>query len=53
MKNTGNMLVLIGSLGMAASLFNMISKQEVTSNLSGFICGACLVWGYFELQKEK
>ena len=51
MRNTKYILLIIGSLGILASIYGYIKDQEITNHLIGFICGACLIYGYFELNK--
>lgn len=50
---TQKLLLIIGILGIITSVIGVIRKLDFTSNLIGFICGACLIHGYLELKKAK
>lgn len=47
------LLLIIGVLGIIASVIGVVRKLDVTTNLIGFICGTCLIYGYIELKKVK
>ncbi len=49
---TYKLILIVGILGVVASVFGMITQQDISTHLIGFICGASLIYGYFEL-KEK
>ena len=51
--NTQKLLLIIGILGITASIIGIIKGQEFTTHIIGFVCGASLIYGYFELKKDK
>ncbi len=53
MGSTKYILLIIGLLGSIAAIFMMIKTGSITDNLIGLICGACLIWGYFEISKKE
>ena len=53
MKSLKYALLLIGLAGILAGIYGFISGSDFTTNLMGLICGSCLVFGYYELQKKN
>ncbi len=53
MKRAKYLLLIIGILGIIASIYGFIQDKEVSNHLIGFICGASLIFGYFELGKVR
>lgn len=53
MKKTKYILLMIGIMGMLASIYGYTKDHEIANHLIGFICGTCLVFGYFELNKAN
>ena len=51
MKNSKYILLIIGLLGVIASVYGYLKDNDIQSNLVGLICGASLIYGYFELNK--
>lgn len=51
--NTKYILLVIGILGVLASILGVFQGRDLSSNITGFICGASLIWGYFELKKKE
>lgn len=45
------LLLIIGVLGIVASIFGVLKGQDITTHLIGFVCATCLVYGYFEFKK--
>ncbi len=52
MKSTRYILLIIGLLGIIASVFNFISGQPAVESLITFVCSAALITGYWELGKK-
>lgn len=50
-KNTKYILLIIGILGLAASLYGMTTDSEFLHHLPGLVCGTSLIYGYFELKR--
>ena len=47
-------LLVIGILSIAASIYMVIYGEEYINKIMGFVCGASLIYGYCELsQREK
>lgn len=47
-------LLVIGILSIAASIYMIIEGEELTNKIMGLVCGASLIYGYYELgQQEK
>lgn len=47
-------LLVIGILSIAASIYMFVNGEELSNKMLGLICGASLIFGYYELhQKEK
>ncbi len=53
MKNTKYILLIIGILGVLASVYNYFNDKNISNNIIGFICGISLIYGYFELNKVQ
>ena len=53
MKSTKNILLIIGSAGLAPSFFGLINGDAFTEHLIGLICGSSLILGYFDLKKKE
>ncbi|MBO3700627.1 hypothetical protein [Roseivirga sp. E12] len=53
MKNTKYILLVIGILGLAAGVYAIVTAKGPSEYLLGLICGASLVFGYFELNKHS
>lgn len=51
MKSAKYVLLVIGALGIAASVYGSIIDEEITNHIIGLVCGASLIYGYFELNK--
>lgn len=50
---TQKLLLVIGLLGIIASIFGAIKGNEFTTQLTSFICGLSLICGYFEIKKTN
>ncbi len=50
MKTT---LLIIGILGVLASLFSAILNNDISNNIIGFICGLSLIWASYDLRKKE
>ncbi|MEY8850009.1 hypothetical protein AB9K26_14405 [Psychroserpens sp. XS_ASV72] len=53
MKRTKYILLFIGIVGIAASVFGWVKDQSFANHLIGFVCGASLIYGYFEIDKAE
>jgi hypothetical protein len=53
MKSTNYILLTIGILGLAASIFGVINGGAIQDHLIGIICSASLIYGYLELKNKK
>jgi hypothetical protein len=53
MKSTKYILLVIGVLGIAASVYGYIKDRDASNHIIGFVCGASLIYGYFELNKAS
>lgn len=53
MKNSKYILLIIGVLGLTAGIYSAVTGQGPSEYLLGLICGASLVFGYFELNKQS
>lgn len=53
MRSTKYILLVIGILGLAAGIYAAVAGQGPSEYLLGLICGASLVFGYFELNKQS
>lgn len=53
MKNSKYILLITGTLGLAAGIYAAAVGQGPSEYLLGLICGASLVFGYFELNKQS
>lgn len=51
-KSTIYVLLVIGVLGVAASIIGLFQGQSFTDQLIPFICGSTLLWYSFELRKK-
>jgi hypothetical protein len=50
---TYTVLLVIGTLGILSSIYGAFTQLDLTTNLLGFICGASLIFGYFEIKKTQ
>jgi uncharacterized membrane protein len=46
-------LLIVGIIGMVFSIIGLFITSEWTTNLMGFICGACLIYGYYTVGKSS
>jgi uncharacterized membrane protein len=53
MKQLKYSLLIVGLLGILFSTYGLFVNVEWTSSLMGLICGACLIYGYFEVDKSS
>lgn len=53
MKNTKYILLVIGILGLAAGVYAIVTSKGPSEYIMGLVCGASLVFGYFELNKKS
>ncbi len=51
MKSSKYILLVIGILGLASGIYGLLKSDDLNTNIIGLVCGASLVWGYFELDK--
>lgn len=46
-------LLIIGLLGLIASVYGMYKDGDISNHLIGMVCGASLIWGFFEIRKKE
>ncbi len=46
-------LLIVGILSIIASIYLMISTGEIVNEIFGLVCGAGLIWGYFEVRRRE
>lgn len=46
-------LLVIGILGVLASLYMIVKGDSITSTITGFICGISLIYGSYELGRQE
>jgi hypothetical protein len=51
MKSAKYILLVIGILAIAATIYNLIQGKLFTDQIITLVCGASLIYGYFELTK--
>lgn len=49
---TQKLLLIIGALGVIFSIVGIVNKQEISKDIIGLVCGASLIYGYFELKNK-
>lgn len=52
MKNSRYILLVIGILSLVAAAFSLYHGHSFTDNIIPIICGASLIFGYWEMGKE-
>ncbi len=52
MKQLKNSLLITGIGGLIFGTIGFFVNPDITMNLMTTICGACLVFGYFDLRKK-
>ncbi|MGB3469180.1 MAG: hypothetical protein WBA74_28095 [Cyclobacteriaceae bacterium] len=53
MKPSRIVLLVAGILGIIASIFMMFSSDDQTFSLLGLVCGSSLIYGSFDMKKER
>ena len=53
MKNTKYILLIIGLLAIAATVYFLIQGEPFTEQIITLVCGSSLIYGYFELNKAS
>ena len=51
-KNTMYILLVVGILGLAASIWGTIQDGSIREHIIGFVCGVSLLWGYVIIRNE-
>jgi len=46
-------LLIIGILGMLASIYSVVISNNWTNAISGAVCGACLLFGAWQIRSGK
>ena len=46
-------LLVIGVLSIAASVYMIIKGEELTNKVMGLVCGTSLLYGYYELNQQE
>ena len=52
MKQLKNSLLITGIAGLIFGVTGFFVSSDLTINLMTTICGACLLFGYFDLRKK-
>lgn len=52
MKSTKYILLIVGILGIGAGIFGIFNGQPYTNHIITLICGASLIYGFYELNKK-
>lgn len=52
MKASSIILLIIGILGLIASIYNWYTEDSISRVLLSLICSVSLIWGAFELKKK-
>ncbi len=50
---SNRLLLIAGVFGILIAAFATFFQKDSTISLIAFICGASLIWYYFELRKPK
>jgi hypothetical protein len=50
MKHTKHILLFVGVAGLAAAIFGLVKGDAITDQLITIVCGASLIYGYFQLR---
>ncbi|MDP5081021.1 MAG: hypothetical protein NWP87_00080 [Winogradskyella sp.] len=53
MKSTKYILLSIGSVALIVSFYAIFKGDPFFNHIIGIICGASLIFGYFELNKKE
>nr|WP_321232397.1 hypothetical protein [uncultured Psychroserpens sp.] len=53
MKTTRNLLLFVGTAGLSAAFFGLINGDTFMDHLMTIICGASLIYGYFQLKYQN
>ncbi len=53
MKTTRYILLVIGVAGLVAAVFGLIKGDAFTDQVMTIVCGACLIYGYFQLKNYQ
>jgi len=53
MKRTAYMLLFIGLAGLVAAIFGLVKGENFTDHVMTMVCGASLIYGYFQLKNHK
>lgn len=51
MKASAYILLIIGILGIIASIINYLAGESMTSSLLSLLCSMALVFGYSEIKR--
>ena len=51
-KSTKYVLLIIGILGIVASIVGLYQNQSVVDQLIPMVAGLSLIWGFYELNKN-
>lgn len=50
---TSTILLIIGVLGIGASIYGMVQDQSLSEHMLSLVCGTSLLYGYRELRKKE
>lgn len=53
MKRTKYILLFIGSAGLAAAAIGLVNGDAFSDHLMTIVCGASLIFGYFQIKNQK
>lgn len=53
MKATRNLLLCIGTAGLSAAVFGLVNGDAFLDHVFTLVCGASLVYGYYQLKNEE
>jgi hypothetical protein len=53
MKSTKYILLVIGVVALITSLYGIVTGDVFTDYWLGIVCGASLIFGYFEFKKME
>lgn len=50
---TKYVLLLIGVLAILSSVYLLVKTGNFQDQILSFVCGASLIWGYYDLNKKE
>ena len=53
MKTTRYILLFVGLVALAISVFGLIKGDVFTDHILGIVCGVSLTYGYFQLKNRE